>query len=236
MTVAAITQPTHLPWAGWFDIMDQADVVVLLDTVQLTPRSWQTRNRVKTANGVAWLSVPVRQRRGQAIAQALIQNETDWGRKHLDTLRQAYARAPHWPDLADELAAVYGRRWDHLRDLNEALIRIVAGRLKIDAAGRLVRASDLAATGRRTDLLVSICREVGADVYLSTPGARAYLPDDAPFARAGLELRWHEYAHPVYPQPHGDFVSHMAAIDLLANVGPAAPEVMRSGRRDPVSA
>ena len=55
----AIMQPTFLPWTGYVALMDHVDEFVFLDHVQFDKRSWQQRNRIKTANGPQWLTVPV---------------------------------------------------------------------------------------------------------------------------------------------------------------------------------
>ena len=45
----AISQPTYLPWLGYFDLIDQVDRFVVLDNVQFEKQSWQQRNRIKSA-------------------------------------------------------------------------------------------------------------------------------------------------------------------------------------------
>ena len=56
----AISQPTYLPWCGYFDMIDQADYFVLYDDVQLTKRSWQVRNRIKSVKGELFLTLPIK--------------------------------------------------------------------------------------------------------------------------------------------------------------------------------
>ena len=59
MTKVAISQPTYMPWIGYFNIIDLVDYFVLLDTVQFDKRSWQQRNKIKTTKGLEWISIPV---------------------------------------------------------------------------------------------------------------------------------------------------------------------------------
>jgi aspartate/methionine/tyrosine aminotransferase len=59
MTRVAIMQPTYLPWAGYFGLMQSVDLFIILDSVQFAKRSWQQRNQIKTMNGPLWLTVPV---------------------------------------------------------------------------------------------------------------------------------------------------------------------------------
>jgi WbqC-like protein family len=228
--IAAVMQPTYLPWMGYFDLVDQADVFVLLDTVAFSRQSWQQRNRILVDGAAQWLTVPVRHAMGAPIREIAIDTTRPWRRKHWGSLEQAYRRAPFWAEERTHLEPVYEREWALLAELDVSLIRMLATRLGTDT--ELVLASSLAPTsGAREEALVDLCRQVGATTYLSPAGAAAYLDSDAPFAAHGIELRFHDYEHPAYPQGSDAFVSHLSVVDLLANVGPGALETIRSGRR-----
>lgn len=234
MTVCAIMQPTYLPWIGYFALMDMADVFVFLDDVQLSKQSWQTRNRIKGESGKElMLTVPIRHAGEQAIKDVEVDG-THWVAKHLKSFAQNYRKAPHFADaLALYEPALQGGH-ARLCDLNIALISTVADRLGID--GRRVRSSAITAkSADRRDRLVDICREVGADTYLSPAGAAGYLSEDdgeGQFAAQGMTLLYQRYEHPTYPQVNGAFLPYMCVLDLIANVGlAAAGAVMRSGIR-----
>ena len=55
----AILQSNYLPWRGYFDLIQQADVLVVYDDVQYTKHDWRNRNLIKTAQGTRWITVPV---------------------------------------------------------------------------------------------------------------------------------------------------------------------------------
>jgi hypothetical protein len=225
--ICAIHQPQYLPWPGYFSKLDAADVFVLYDNTQYKHDEWQNRNRIKTANGVQWLTVPVHHRQGEPIRHVRIDNTRPWRRKHAHAFATNYARAPFYADYAEALAEVYERDWTHLAELNIELVGRLCGWLGI--ATRTVRSSELDDTGRATDALVSICRALGADVYLSGPGGRGYLEPEK-FGPAGIELRFHDYEPPEYAQPFGAFLPGLSAVDVLLNCGPASLDVIRSGR------
>src|SRR2546428_2852818 len=92
----AILQPGYLPWIGFFDQMRRADVFVYYDDVQYDKHGWRNRNRIKTQTGPLWLTVPVHHSGlGQpSILQVEIDARVPWARKHLASIRQAYAAAP----------------------------------------------------------------------------------------------------------------------------------------------
>lgn len=229
-----IMQPTYLPWLGYFDLIDQSDVFVLLDTVQFEKQSWQQRNRVKTPQGVVWLTVPVLQNLQNRISEVEINNRVTWQRKHWGTLEQSYRRACHFAEFAPAFRAFYATEWTHLIELNCALLSTLGE--TIGLRPNLIRASELPPIAeRREEMIIRICREVGADEYLSPLGAREYLTDDTLFQEAGVRLRFHAYEHPIYPQLHGEFVPYLSALDLLLNAGEDSLSLLRSGRRESTS-
>jgi hypothetical protein len=230
--IVTIHQPEHLPWLGFFAKMDRADLFISLDTVPFRKNYFQNRNRVLGFDGEPlWLTVPVRldEHLDGRIADVGIAEDGRWRRKYLGTLRQRYAKHPHADPLIGEIAGVIEGDYRRLRDLNEDLIRPAAAALGVDTPS--VRASELGGEGVRSELLADLCRRAKADVYLSGPSGRDYL-DVRPFRDAGIEVWVHDYSHPEYPQKGGEpFVSHLAAVDLLANHGAQAGEIMRTGSR-----
>lgn len=227
----AIMQPTYLPWIGYFDMMEQCDLFLFLDCVQFDRRSWQQRNRIKTANGETWLTVPVlsKGRRDQKICDVEIERGGDFPAKHVRTLQHAYGRAQARTPHLEDFSAVLEEPRTHLADLNVALIEHLRGAFGI--ATPTVRSSTLDGAGQRVERLVSLCEAVGATTYLSPRGSHGYIEEDNRFGKHGIELRYHAYEHPTYRQLHGDFVSHMSAVDLVLNEGADAGNILRSGRR-----
>jgi hypothetical protein len=231
--ICVISQPTFLPWLGWFDLVDQADAMVILDDVAFSKQSWQQRNRIRTRNGLEFLSAPVKSagRLGQIIADCELANQFFVG-KMLNSLRANYAKAPFFAQAIDELAATMqaAAGTNRLVELNCALISWMAGRLGVTTP--MLRSSALGAGGERGEHVAALCERVGADRYLSPAGAEGYLAEDRKaFDRRGISVWLHVYEHPLYAQRFAPFLPYASAVDLIFNVGAAAPEVMRSGRR-----
>jgi len=228
--IVAIMQPTYLPWAGYFDLIDQCDAFVLLDTAQFAKQSWQQRNRIKTSSGPLWLTVPCSRCLPQRITDVCIDKSSNWRRKHWMSIAANYSQAPYWHDYRGPLEAIYLQHWDRLIDLNLALITLLTNFLGIEA--RFLRTSEMFPSNQtRTARLVEICVRLGADDYLSPRGSFAYLESERPFANQGIRLAFHQFEPPVYPQLFRDFVPYLSVIDLVLNLGPAALDVIRSARR-----
>ncbi len=227
---AVIMQPTYLPWHGYFDLMDTADVFVFLDTVQFDKQSWQQRNQIKSGkNQSRWLTVPVVQEFKQKINGVKINNFVPWRRKHWGTLGQYYKRATYWKEYKDGLEAIYSQSWVNLIDLNIALIGYLKERFGINT--KLVMASKIPVSGEKVSLLTNICHYLKADTYLSPVGSTLYIEENNIFESEGIALLYQRYKHPVYTQLFGDFLPQMSSIDLLLNEGPNSLQVIRSGRQ-----
>jgi hypothetical protein len=227
-TTVVILQPGYLPWLGFFDQLRRADVFVYYDDVQYDTHGWRNRNRIKTQNGPLWLTVPVRHS-GVGLPRILdveIDARTPWARKHVTSIRQAYARAPHLSRYLPPLEELLERRWSRLVDLDIACAALMAEWLGVRR--RIERSSELDVAGSRSERLLNICRRIGASKYVSGDAARSYL-DVGLFERSGVTVEWQQFAHPTYPQLHGEFISHLSMLDLILNCGEAAPLIAFGG-------
>ncbi|MBT4496496.1 MAG: WbqC family protein [Gemmatimonadetes bacterium] len=228
--IAAIHQPQFMPWSGYFDKMDRVDCFVLLDNVQFKKNEWQNRNRIKTAQGAQWLTVPVSFRFPAKIEEVGVNGNVNWRNKHLQALRTNYAKAPHWERMRESLEGFYERDWEHLADVNRASIEWLRRELGIDTELRV--GSEMEGLSEEpTQRLVDICQQVGADSYLSGVDGAKYMEMER-FADAGIEVVFQEYEPPTYPQLFGEFVSHLSVLDLVLNCGEESGQIVRSGRKN----
>jgi len=220
-----VLQPGYLPWLGYFDLLRKADVFVHYDDVQFDKHGWRNRNRVKGPKGAIWLTVPVLHhgRGGQTILDVEIDDRRDWRRKHLSTIGQLYAHTPFVEAILPRLREIIERPWPRLVDLDLALIDWLAAETGIPTP--CYRASELDIGGNRIERLVNLCKHFGASRYISGNAARDYL-DVTRFASAGIEVLWHDYAHPTYAQQHGEFVPYLSVLDLVLNAGARSLSVL----------
>lgn len=195
--------------------MSHADVFVYLDSVPFSKGSYQNRTRIKSPRGPEWLTVPVvtAGRLGQATRDVEIDLRGQWARKHHARLAESYAHLHAWRHLDEALAPAFAQEWTLLApmaaELNERL------RALLDVSTPTVLASELAVGGTASVLLAGICRALGADIYLSGGGGHLYMELE-PFRALGIDVRYQQFTQPVYPQPHGEFVPGLSAVDALA--------------------
>ncbi len=221
-------QSCYIPWKGFFDLINSVDLFLFYDDAEYSKNTWRNRNRVKTANGPTWLTIPVAYsgRSHQRIDEVEV-SDSGWRERHWKTLSQSYARTPYFDDHSPALEELYvGRTDTRLSLINRTFVEHVCGLLGIDT--ELGWTSELDVEGASTERVVRICDAVGADVYFSGPTARDYL-DVAQFDRAGIEVAWMDYSgYPEYSQPHPPFEHAVTVLDLLFCAGPAARDRMKS--------
>jgi len=224
----AILQPGYLPWLGFFDQMQKADVFVYLDDVQFDKHGWRNRNRIKSSNGQAcWLTVPIRHRgKGKPLINEVeIDGRSRWTRKHIETLQQSYAAAPYLEPYLGQLTEILSKDWEQLIELNWAITRLLMSWLNIKTP--IVWASAINVNCGSTERLVQICKELDATCYLTGDAARAYLDIDL-FSLENIDVTWHDYLHPQYPQLHGDFLPYLSVIDLILNCGDSSSNTLKA--------
>lgn len=231
----AISQPTYLPWMGYFDLIDQVDTFVFLDDVQFEKQSWQQRNRIKTPTGLQWLTVPVvfRGRLNQLIKDVEIRVPDFW-RDHLRAIELNYRRARYFDDYFPKISELLTNCGPSLAQLNISLIGFFCSTLNIKTP--VVASSALNLTGKRTALLASICESLTAGEYLSPRSAAEYLlPERSELEQRGIQVNFHNYTHPEYQQQFPPFAAYASVLDLLFNEGPTSLDVIRSGRGNSLS-
>ena len=218
----AVLQSNYLPWKGYFDIIQAVDEFVFYDDVQYTKNDWRNRNRIKTAQGVQWITVPTGSDLDRCIDQVELP-DAHWQAKHWKTLQQSYARAPHFERYRPFFEDVYlARRWTRLAELNRYLIEHIAREfLGIGTQFRDAREFTLA--GHKSERLLDLVRQLGTTTYVSGPSARDYMDLDA-FTEAGIAVEFFDYSgYPEYPQLHPAFEHGVSIVDLLFQTGPDAP-------------
>ncbi|MFN7976744.1 MAG: WbqC family protein [Vicinamibacterales bacterium] len=222
----AIVQSNYIPWKGYFDLIRSVDEFVLFDDVQFTRRDWRNRNRIKTPQGLTWLSIPV-QTKGEylALIKDIEISDAAWAERHWKTIAAAYGKAPHFRWFADRFEPLYREtREVRLSAINRRWLEAACAALEIPT--RLTWSMDYAVAAGKTERLVSICQQAGADTYISGPSARDYI-DDAVFAAGGVRLEYFDYAgYPEYPQLHGPFEHAVSIVDLLCHAGPESPRYL----------
>ena len=229
--IVAAHQPHYMPWLGYLDKVAKADLFVVMDDLQFEAQNYQNRQRLKLAEGPAWLTVPLaRGSQSDLILDKKIaaseSPKQHWQHRHWNTIVTNYGRAPYFEKYADELHEVYTREWTDLLELDLHMLSLAQRWLDIDTP--LVRSSQLGLQGLKTDRLIDLCRKLGARCYLTGAGGSTGYLDAEKMGRSGVGVIWQEFAHPVYSQRYSKvgFASHLGFLDLVFNCGPESRQLL----------
>lgn len=221
----AISQSNYIPWKGYFDFINSVDEFVLLDDVQYTRRDWRNRNKIKTEHGLKWLTIPVSAEFDDKICEVKTADR-EWPEKHWSTLRHNYGSTAHWGIFSTEIENLYSSISSRkLSDINYHFLKGINKMLNIETP--ITWSMDYKKTGKKSDRLISICRQAGADIYVTGPAAKNYL-DEELFTQNGITVEWMDYtSYKKYPQLYGGFEHGVTILDLLFNTGEKAREYLK---------
>ena len=214
--IVGIAQPTFFPWIGYYNIIKNSNIFVFLDNVKFEKHSWQMRNRVKNSSkhsdSEVWMSVPTKGvTNNTLIKDVIIDNTKNWKQKHVKTLKNNYSKS--FQEIKF-LTQIYDNEWNKLVDFNIESITKCCQYLGIKT--KLIKASDLLATGKKGDLVLNICKELNANEYFSTIGSKDYLEDyKDSFEDARIKITYHNYTHPIYKQKGNNFLPNLSILDLI---------------------
>lgn len=224
----AILQSNYIPWKGYFDLINMVDEFILYDDMQYTRRDWRNRNKIKTKDGLVWLSIPVNSRGNyfQRIKEITI-SEPTWNVKHWKTIVHNYSGARYFNEYKEIFKGLYlGLTESCLSQINYQFIRVICDILGIQT--KISWSMDYYLIEGKTERLINLCRQTGASEYISGPTAKGYLNEEQ-FGEAGIILRYIDYSgYPEYKQLFPPFQHHVSILDLIFNEGPNAPKYMLS--------
>jgi len=228
-----IIQPAYLPWLGYFERMQLCDRVVMLNHVDIDKNSktkFVNRNKIRTPQGWTWLVVPINTSSlsGELkINKIKVAPGTEWAQKHCKTISANYSRSPFYSEKYKLLESHLKQNHQLIEQVNYPLINLLCEWLGIKS--EIIKSSDLNCQSRKDDLILEICKKLGARTYLSGPFGRDYLTSQK-FQEAGIEIQYHEYEVIEYNQAWPGFEPNMSAVDLIFNYGPEAPSFINGKR------
>jgi len=226
MKTVVISQPMYFPWVGMLEQMRLADVFVHLDDAQFSKGGFFNRVQLKTAAGTPWFTVPLAENKRGQLLNEMRMAEHDWRRKHLATLKQTYAAAPHVEEMLGLVESVFKNEHESLAALSAASVEMLAEFFEI-IPKEIQWSSAMGVEGTGSARVLAVCEALGAERYVTGHGAREYLNHES-FEAAGIRVEYLDYKKREYPQLHGAFTPFVSALDLAANCGRAGREVIDS--------
>lgn len=221
----SIMQPGYLPWLGFFELMYNCDLFILLDDVQFTKKDWRNRNRIRTKDGWIWLTVPVltKDKQNQLINETKINSSINWKRKHLKAIEINYHKAKYFKEYFPSLEEKYSRNWEYLVDLDIEIITWLKNALNIGTP--IIKSSILNTQGKKEEKIINICKKLNAQKIYDSKAARGTL-DLEKFKKENINIEFQNYHHPTYVQVYEPFIPFMSVMDLLIQYGPESRNIL----------
>ncbi len=229
MKKVAIIQSNYIPWKGYFDIINMVDEFFILDDVQYTKRDFRNRNKIKTPKGVSWITIPVKvkDRYYQKINETMIVDKS-WQESHWNKIKQNYSKSKCFDEYKTIFEDLYRSiNTNRLSKVNFKFIRTINSILDVSTKITYPKKTKKISKNK-TMRLVEICKDSGADVYLSGPKGKEYL-DLSLFEKFSLKVEWVSYDNYLpYDQLFPPFNHFVSILDLIFNHGGDSKKHMKS--------
>lgn len=224
-----ICQSNYIPWKGYFDAINQADIFVIYDEMQYTKNDWRNRNKIKTSQGVQWLTIPVKLNFGQKINEAKV-SQLNWGKKHWKTLCQNYSKAPFFDELKPQFEELYlNMTEENISEINIKFIKEINNILGITTT--VIKSKDLIFEGDKNERLIEICKQLNCNYYLSGPAAKSYM-DSKLFTENDITVEFLDYSgYTEYQQQFDGFEHGVSILDLLFNKGEDSKNFLKFNKK-----
>jgi len=226
--LVAIIQPNYIPWKGYFDIINRVDEFVFYDDVQYTKKDWRNRNRIKTPNGLIWLTIPIRTKNklGININEVKVDG-IFWKNKHLKSLQFNYKSAHCYDQVIDYLEGIYANiNSKFLCEINYDFTKKISSFLGITTKFRC--SSNFTLIQGRSERVVDLCQQIEATHILNGPSAKNHMNEQL-FLDSGIKVSYMDYSnYPEYPQLYPPFIHEVSIVDLLFHTGKDASKYLKS--------
>ena len=216
-----VLQSNYLPWKGYFDLIKQADLFIFYDDVKFTKNDWRNRNKIKTASGVEWITIPCGQN-FKCLINEVEPRGKEWQSDHWRRIESTYSNCEGFQLYKDFFEEFYlAKTWNNLSVLNQYLITSIASRF-LGLKTEFRNSTEFNLQGVKSARLIDLLKKADATEYISGPSAREYI-SEVEFAQANINLRWMDYSnYPIYRQQFPPFEHQVSIIDLLFNEGAEA--------------
>ena len=170
----AIMQPNFIPWLGFFELMRAVDTFVLLDDVEFSKNTWHNRNRLLLKDGSVFTwTVPIKGLKNSSTFNNLYINQKAINfRKLMNLFEQNFGHSSNFTILGEILEFI---KIEELKfsEVNELILKRMMKFLDLNT--EIVISSCLGVTGKRSERILNILKELEASVYVANQNASDYM-------------------------------------------------------------
>src|SRR5256885_6447997 len=214
MKSLAVMQPYFLPYVGYFQLINAADLFIVYDNIKYTKKGWINRNRFLLNGKDAVFSIPLK-KDSDSLDIRDREISPDFKKSRLlNQIREAYRRSPHF----ERTFSLVGRI---VLDKETNLFRFVLNSIKETCESLAISTEIVVSSSLKIDhslpgnaKVLALCKHVGADVYINAIGGRElYSKED--FGAHGVDLKFLQTKPFEYAQLGDKFVPWLSIIDVM---------------------
>lgn len=212
-----IHQPDFIPWLGYFKKLYLCDEFIILDDVQFNRRGFTHRDKILTSDGPSWLTIPIKKKGNfkTNINQVLIDNSTNWKKKHLNSLFFNYKQSLYFEENFVKIEKIYEQKFDKLIDFNIKTISIISKILTIPKKKQLF-SSSLNIKEKKNEKIINLLKKVDAKIYLTGNPSMEYL-NLADFEKNNINISIIDDKLKIYKQNSKKFYDKISSLDFIFN-------------------
>lgn len=217
--ITAIMQPYFFPYLGYFQLINHADIFILLDDVQYIRHGWVNRNRVLKPNGDwQYIIVPIKEiSRNTLIRDVQIDNSKDWKSLIFRQLEHYKKKSPFYKETMDLVEECFLINQDSLSLFNYETIKLISAYLGINT-NVLVSSQmnlDYSSISVAGEWGLEICHQLEVGQYINPIGGKD-LFDPLKFQSKSIDLKFHMMDDIQYHVGwKNNFVPNLSIIDVL---------------------
>ncbi len=221
MKSLAVMQPYFLPYVGYFQLINAADLFIVYDNIKYTKKGWINRNRFLLNGKDAVFSIPLK-KDSDSLDIKEREISADFKKsKLLNQIREAYRRAPYFARTFPLVERI-------VLEKETNLFKFILNSIKETCESLAIGTEIVVSSSLRIDhslpgktKVLALCRHVGADVYINAiAGQELYSKED--FSAHGIELKFLKTKPFEYRQLGDKFVPWLSIIDVMMFNSPDA--------------
>jgi hypothetical protein len=229
----ALMQPYFFPYIGYFNLVAATDHFYFFDTVQLSPKSWMTRNRLLTPHRTDAQYFRPETEKVSSTAPLLdckLRDSDEWQPRIISQLKPYKRFAPYYSETLDFVQEVFEkeRNTTSLAELNMNTTVATARYLGLPAQFHRLSQATLSyqVPAQPQYWGMEVCMAVGASAYVNAPGGEGWIAPE-PFVANNLRLGFVKPALKPYVQKNGGtFIASLSVLDVLMWNGRYSTEEM----------
>ena len=162
-------QPYFFPYLPYFQLINNADIFVLLDDVSLSNKQYITNNTIKNNNQSIRINLPLQKKKqSKKIIDCEILFNDHQRKKFFKSLENYKKISPHYHDVLKIITDIFEfiKRNNNLADFLYYKLQKINNYLEIKT--EIIRSSNIFIEGKNSERLINLCKKYNCNTYINS--------------------------------------------------------------------